>query len=67
MAVIWELDFYSRPVLNEKNKKIWELLICDRTRELEWVQECPSDRVNSAWLAEQLQLVMQKLGKLPKR
>jgi hypothetical protein len=67
MAVIWELDFYSRPVLNENNKKIWELLICDRTRELEWVQECPSDRVNSAWLTEQLQVVIEKTGQTPQK
>ncbi|TRT81769.1 MAG: DUF1092 family protein, partial [Microcystis aeruginosa Ma_AC_P_19900807_S299] len=24
---IWELDFYSRPVVDENNKKRWELLI----------------------------------------
>ncbi|AFY70667.1 protein of unknown function DUF1092 [Thalassoporum mexicanum PCC 7367] len=67
MAVIWELDFYSRPVLNQNKKKIWELLICDRTRQMEWVQECPSDRVNSAWLAEQLQTVIQKTGQTPQK
>ncbi len=29
MAVIWELDFYSRPLLDENQKKLWEVLICD--------------------------------------
>ncbi|MFN5388765.1 MAG: Tab2/Atab2 family RNA-binding protein, partial [Pseudanabaena sp.] len=26
MSNIWELDFYSRPLLDANNKKIWELL-----------------------------------------
>lgn len=29
MSVIWELDFYSRPVLGENDKKLWEVLICE--------------------------------------
>ena len=29
MGAVWELDFYSRPVLDEKNKKGWEVLICE--------------------------------------
>ncbi|GAB4141289.1 MAG: Tab2/Atab2 family RNA-binding protein [Cyanobacteria bacterium J069] len=29
MPTIWELDFYSRPVLDEKGKKLWEVLICE--------------------------------------
>jgi hypothetical protein len=29
MATIWELDFYSRPILDEKNKKRWEVLISE--------------------------------------
>ncbi|MEL6900849.1 MAG: Tab2/Atab2 family RNA-binding protein [Cyanobacteria bacterium J06606_4] len=29
MGTVWELDFYSRPVLDERNKKRWEVLICE--------------------------------------
>jgi hypothetical protein len=29
MSVIWELDFYSRPVLDEQKKKLWEVLVCE--------------------------------------
>ncbi|MEL6940868.1 MAG: Tab2/Atab2 family RNA-binding protein [Cyanobacteria bacterium J06598_1] len=29
MGTVWELDFYSRPVLDENNKKRWEILICE--------------------------------------
>ena len=26
---VWELDFYSRPVVDEDGKKLWEVLICE--------------------------------------
>jgi len=29
MGTVWELDFYSRPVFDENNKKRWEVLICE--------------------------------------
>ncbi|MGF1460462.1 MAG: Tab2/Atab2 family RNA-binding protein [Leptolyngbyaceae cyanobacterium] len=29
MGTVWELDFYSRPVLDENNKKRWEVLISE--------------------------------------
>jgi RNA-binding protein Tab2/Atab2 len=57
-AVIWELDFFSRPFLDPNGKKVWELLICDRDRTWEYVQICPSDRVNSEWLAEKLEAAL---------
>jgi len=28
MGPVWELDFYSRPLLDERQKKRWEVLIC---------------------------------------
>lgn len=29
MGIVWELDFYSRPILDERQKKLWEVLICE--------------------------------------
>ncbi len=52
--LIWELDFYSRPVLDENDKKIWELLVCNPDRSFYHVQPCPSQEVNSGWLSNQL-------------
>ncbi len=66
-AAFWELDFYSRPVLDENNKKIWELLICDRDRAFEWVKECPANEVNSTWLAQQLGAAMTAAGQTPQK
>ncbi len=58
MTIIWELDFYTRPVLDENQKKIWELLICNTPQpslqQFRWVKECNAQEVNSAWLAEEL-------------
>ena len=65
MSKIWELDFYSRPLLDANNKKVWELLICDRDREFEWVRECPSNEVNSEWLAKQLTDCVATTGQNP--
>ncbi len=65
MSKIWELDFYSRPLLDANNKKIWELLICDRDREFEWVRECPANEVNSEWLAKQLTDCVATTGQNP--
>lgn len=65
MSKIWELDFYSRPLLDANNKKIWELLICDRDRQFEWVRECPSNQVNAEWLAKQLVECVESTGQNP--
>lgn len=32
MGTVWELDFYSRPILDENNKKRWEVLISEGTQ-----------------------------------
>lgn len=29
MSTVWELDFYSRPILDDRNKKRWEVLISE--------------------------------------
>ncbi|MEM9907468.1 MAG: Tab2/Atab2 family RNA-binding protein [Cyanobacteria bacterium P01_D01_bin.44] len=41
MSTLWELDFYSRPVLDENQKKRWEILICEG---LQSVQDDPAKR-----------------------
>ncbi|WP_346292059.1 Tab2/Atab2 family RNA-binding protein [Sphaerothrix gracilis] len=29
MGTVWELDFYSRPIVDERGKKLWEVLIVE--------------------------------------
>jgi hypothetical protein len=58
MTTIWELDYYSRPILDDQNKKIWEVLICESATAVDsqpeklfrFAEYCPSTDVNSGWL-----------------
>ncbi len=55
----WELDFYSRPVIEENGKKRWELIISSsktfKTDEIFlWNKICPASEVNSIWLTKAL-------------
>ncbi|MBW4606400.1 MAG: Tab2/Atab2 family RNA-binding protein [Hassallia sp. WJT32-NPBG1] len=73
MGSIWELDFYSRPILDENNKKIWEMLVCEspldtRTKTdslFRYAQYCPSTQVNSGWLRTALQQAIEQAGEPP--
>lgn len=35
MGTVWELDFYARPILDERQKKRWEILICEGLQSVE--------------------------------
>lgn len=58
MSITWELDFYSRPILDENQKKIWEILICqssgtiadDPEPPFRYSKYCSNTEVNSVWL-----------------
>ena len=56
MSLIWQADFYRIPLQYEKKEILWELLICDQTRNFEFVATCPQSQANSQWVAQQLQL-----------
>jgi len=61
----WQVDFYSRPVLEADGRKRWELLICatpevvatgaqagHRPAPFRFEKRCSADSVNSQWLRE---------------
>ncbi|NEN99023.1 MAG: DUF1092 family protein [Moorea sp. SIO3I7] len=62
METIWELDFYSRPILDENQKKLWEVLICESPLDInlspetlfQYASWCPNQQVNSIWLGQAL-------------
>ena len=62
----WELDFYSRPILEPDGKKRWELLICaspgtgpgDSAPGFRWLRPCPAGSVNSIWLREAIEAAL---------
>lgn len=63
MGSIWEIDFYSRPILDENQKKIWEVLVCESPVDIQtkpdalfrYAKFCPSTQVNSGWLRTALE------------
>lgn len=61
----WELDFCSRPILDERGKRVWELLVCDSSRKLEYAQYFASNQINSATLRDALLNIMERFD-LPK-
>ena len=55
----WELDFYSRPIIESTGKKRWELIICStksyKSKDIFlWNKKCPANEVNSIWLTKAL-------------
>jgi hypothetical protein len=58
MTTIWELDYYSRPILDNDQKKVWEVLICESPTQIDaqpetlfrYAEYCSSSQVNSGWL-----------------
>ncbi len=60
----WELDFYSRPIIESDGKKRWELLITSsedlkEANPFRWEKRCPAGEVNSIWLTQALQEAIQ--------
>tara|TARA_B100000459_G_scaffold130467_1_gene84485 strand:+ start:82 stop:972 length:891 start_codon:yes stop_codon:yes gene_type:complete len=56
----WEIDFYSRPIIDEDGKKRWELLITSTNnfkdkKIFKWEKICPASSVNSIWLKDALE------------
>lgn len=65
----WELDYYSRPVLEADGRKRWDLLICStpppqgsdpQTPTFRWVRSCPATSVNSLWLREAIEAALEE-------
>ena len=72
---VWELDFYSRPILDENGKKLWEVLICESPNEIKrspdslfkYAQYCSSKTVNSLWLREAIDKAIAEAETAPKK
>lgn len=58
----WELDFCSRPIIDERGKKLWELIICDPSRDFEFAQYFPNNKINSTQLKNTLQQLLAQDG-----
>ncbi|KAK9829878.1 hypothetical protein WJX72_008398 [[Myrmecia] bisecta] len=58
----WELDFSSRPILDERGKKVWELLICSPGRSWEYSQYFPNNKINSTQLRTAIEAILAQQG-----
>ncbi|MEY2984931.1 MAG: hypothetical protein RLZZ568_1548 [Cyanobacteriota bacterium] len=73
--MIWELDFYARPLLDDQQKKVWEVLICESPQSVQqdlgalfrYRQVCPSTTVNSLWLKTAIETAIAESGQMPQK
>ncbi|KAL2939904.1 Protein TAB2-like protein chloroplastic [Bienertia sinuspersici] len=58
----WELDFCSRPILDIRGKKIWELVVCDDSLSLQYTKYFPNNVINSITLKNAIVSICDELG-----
>lgn len=58
----WELDFCSRPILDIRGKKIWELVVCDNSLSLQYTKYFPNNVINSITLKDSIASICDELG-----
>lgn len=57
----WELDFCSRPILDIRGKKIWELVACDSSLSLQYTKYFPNNVINSITLKDAIVSICDEL------
>ncbi|MDB9526129.1 Tab2/Atab2 family RNA-binding protein [Oscillatoria sp. CS-180] len=62
---IWEADCYRRPLQDDAQNPLWELLICDSDFQFTYGAIAPQHEVNSPWLQQQLKTALQKSQQTP--
>lgn len=75
MGTVWELDFYSRPILDERNKKRWEVLISEGVQSVDadldslfrYSKFLANTEVNSIQLKEAIEEAIAQAGAPPSR
>lgn len=58
----WELDFCSRPILDIRGKKVWELVACDNSLSLQYTKYFPNNVINSITLRDAIASISEELG-----
>ena len=53
--IIWQADFYRRPLRDVAGQVLWELLVCNSTRTFAYEAVCPQSEANAKWLVTQMQ------------
>ncbi len=63
--VIWQADFYRRPLRDKNDRQLWELAICDSTGSFQYIALCPQSEAKISWLISQLERAAGDRQKLP--
>ncbi|XP_057978612.1 protein TAB2 homolog, chloroplastic [Malania oleifera] len=58
----WEMDFCSRPILDIRGKKVWELVVCDESLSLQYTKYFPNNVINSITLKDAMLGICNELG-----
>ncbi|EXB32767.1 hypothetical protein L484_012496 [Morus notabilis] len=58
----WELDFCSRPIIDIRGKKVWELVVCDESLSLQYTKYFPNNVINSVTLKDAILGISEDLG-----
>ncbi|GAA0159115.1 hypothetical protein LIER_38796 [Lithospermum erythrorhizon] len=58
----WEIDFCSRPILDIRGKKMWELVVCDESLSLQYTKYFPNNVINSVTLKNAVVSICDELG-----
>lgn len=58
----WEVDFCSRPILDIRGKKTWELVVCDVSLSLQYTKYFPNNVINSVTLKNAIVTICDELG-----
>ncbi|EYU29037.1 hypothetical protein ABFS82_14G166700 [Erythranthe guttata] len=58
----WEVDFCSRPILDIRGKKVWELVVCDDSLSLQYTKYFPNNVINSVTLKDAIVTICDELG-----
>jgi hypothetical protein len=66
MSDEWELDCYSRPVLQDDGKKLWEILLTDSEGTFRYLKTVPSNLVNSRNVRNAVEEVMEQAPVRPR-
>ncbi|HEY9881448.1 MAG TPA: Tab2/Atab2 family RNA-binding protein [Leptolyngbyaceae cyanobacterium] len=73
--VVWQADFYRRPLRSEAGEPLWELLVCDRiphdssvpTFNFSFGAECPQSEATAAWVSRQIENAVERAGVRPQQ
>ena len=57
----WEFDFCFRPILDNRGKKVWELVVCDSKRQLQFTRFFPNNVINIVTLRDALLYIVETL------